>query len=148
MVPHHGISTQIFPFTNCQKCSGNRNISSLTRGVRQIFAEVMQKICSWFYFIWYPPTNFFQRLPFFSSLFSGPTDFFPEMQIFSTQIWRPTHISVENFHIPIFDPLISRSLSAIVGVFRDIQVFDEFLSCWAIQASKIVTNDPFLEYFF
>ena len=115
-------------------------------GVRQIFAEGMPKICSGRYLV--PTHQFFPKITIFSSLFSGPTDFFPEMQIFSTQIWRPTHISVENFHIPIFDPLISRSLSAIVGVFRDIQVFDEFLSCWAIQASKIVTNDPFLEYFF
>ena len=96
----------------------------------------------------HPPTNFFHKLHFFSTSFSGPTNFFPKIQIFSSEIWRPTHIFTENLHLPNFRPLNSRPLSVFEGLFGDIWFFDEFSSFWALQTCKIVKNDPFLMYFF
>ena len=63
---------------------------------------------------------------FFPHHFQDPPIFFPKIQIFSSEIWRPTHISTENLHLPNFRPLNSRPLSVFEGLFGDIWFFDEF----------------------
>ena len=111
--------------------------------------KYLRKVCRKFVpaVIWYPPTNFFHKLRFFSSSFSGPTNFFPKIQIFSSEIWRPTHISTENSHLPNFWPFDFKTMEKICRsaflVPTKSAYFPQIFACPLALPRKIARRDKF-----
>ena len=94
-------------------------------GIKQIFAEGMPKICSGRYSV--PTHQFFTiNYLFFLSIFRTHQDFSKNANFFHQNLETYLHFFRKLTGTFFVDPLISRSVSEIGGVFSDIQFLTSF----------------------
>ena len=99
-------------------------------------SKYLRKVCRKFVpaVIRYPPTNFFHKLHFFSSSFSGPTNFFRKYNFFPLKFGDPpTFLRKIQIYL-FFDPLTkdiflySKVYSVIFGFLTSFKSFFRYIS--------------------